>query len=257
MAGGAHGRMRRIGMAAALLLVVACGSADPEVDFDIDSDIRILLFTKTEGYRHGAIEDAVPALRRLAAEHGVASDHTEDAGVFNPDDLAEYEAVVFLLTTGDVLDDERQIAFTEFIRQGGGFVGIHSASDTEYDWPWYGELVGAYFDGHPPGVHEGTLHVAEAGHPATSGLPDPWTRTDEWYDLRDLQPGLTVLLEIDETTYKEPSADPAAEPRPIAWFRAFDGGRSFYTALGHTSESYDEPEFLDHVWGGIEAVIRD
>lgn len=239
-------------VASGLAILLSCGSVAPEVG----DDERVLLFTKTVGFRHASIEPAVEALRGLAEARGVGADHTEDASVFNHDDLSRYDAVVFLLTTGDVLDDDEQAAFTDFVRRGGGFAGIHSASDTEYDWPWYGELVGGYFDGHPPGVHPATLFVADSNHPATATLPSPWTRTDEWYDIRDLQPGVTVLLDIDETTYKSPAQDPAPEPRPIAWYREFDGGRSFYTALGHTVESYSEPLFLQHVWGGIEWVLE-
>lgn len=220
-------------------------------------ELRILVFSKTAEFRHASIESGVAALTARAQQSGVAVDATEDAGAFRSDNLARYAAVVFLSTTGDVLDAGQQAAMEAFIRAGGGFAGIHSASDTEYDWAWYGELVGAYFESHPPGIHDATLHVAEAGHPATAQLPDPWTREDEWYDLRDVQPGLSVLLEIDESTYKSPAENPAPDPRPIAWHREFDGGRTFYTALGHTSESWTEPAFLDHVWGGVTWVLGD
>lgn len=215
---------------------------------------RILVFSKTTGYRHASIEPGVAALRARAEEAGVAVDATEDAGAFTTENLDRYAAVVFLSTTGDVLNAGQQAAMEAYVTGGGGFAGIHSASDTEYDWPWYGELVGAWFESHPPGIHAATLHVAEAGHPATATLPDPWTREDEWYDLRDVQPGLSVLLEIDESSYKSPADDPAPDPRPIAWYRVFEGGRTFYTALGHTSESWAEPAFLDHVWGGVTWV---
>jgi type 1 glutamine amidotransferase len=239
-------RTRRVGCAV-LALALACsptangGAQEP----------RILVFSKTAAFRHASIEPGVAALTARAAREGFAVDATEDGEDFTGANLARYVAVVFLSTTGDVLNAAQQEALEAYMRGGGGFAGIHSASDTEYDWPWYGELVGAYFDGHPPGVYSATLHVAEDGHAATSSLPDPWIRTDEWYDLRDVQPGLAVLLEIDETTYKSPAQSPAPEPRPIAWYREFDGGRTFYTALGHTSESWAEEAFLDHVWGGV------
>ena len=121
--------------------------------------------------------------------------------------------------------------------------------------------MGAYFDGHPsdPGVREGRLIVAvgAADHLATRGIPATWRRADEWYQFRNLQGGLTVLLDIDETSYKSPAERPAPQPRPIAWFRPFDGGLSFYTALGHTNESWSEPLFLSHVWGGILVVLGE
>jgi len=211
----------------------------------------ILVFSRTAAFRHASIEPGIAALMGRAAQAGIALEATEDPGAFTTTNLSRFAVVVFLSTTGDVLGPAQQEALQGFVQSGGGFVGIHSASDTEYDWPWYGELVGAYFAGHPPGTSTATLHVADAGHPATASLPDPWSRVDEWYDLRDVQPGLSVLLEIDETSYKSPAANPAPAPRPIAWYREFDGGRTFYTALGHTSESWSELRFLDHVWGGI------
>ncbi|MEQ8427251.1 MAG: ThuA domain-containing protein [Gammaproteobacteria bacterium] len=222
-------------------------------------DINILVFSKTDGYRHQSIPSAIRALRQLADDHNVAIDTTEDATSFSLDSLSKYDAVVFLLTTGDVLDDDQQHAFTRFIRAGGGFVGIHSASDTEHDWPWYGELVGGFFNGHPfnPNVREGTVLVADASHPSTRMLPATWVRTDEWYDFHNFRDGITILLNVDEASYKRSEENPAPEPRPIAWFHEFDGGRSFYTALGHTEASYSDSLFLAHIWGGLGAVLGE
>jgi cytochrome c len=230
-----------------LALLLACAPTTNEGS----QEERILVFSRTTGFRHESIEAGVAALSARAAEAGIGVDATEDAGAFTGENLSRYGVVVFLSTTGDVLGPAQQGALEAYVAGGGGFAGIHSAADTEYDWPWYGELVGAYFLSHPPGIHEATLHVADADHPATATLPDPWVREDEWYDFRDVQPGLSVLLEIDETTYKPPADEPAPEPRPIAWHRDFDGGRTFYTGLGHTSESWSDPRFLDHVWGGV------
>ncbi len=235
-----------VGTAATLGLLLSCSTNTADAQ-----EPRILVFSKTAAFRHASIEPGVAALTARAAQAGVGLDATEDARVFTPERLARYAAVVFLSTTGDVLDARQQSALESFVRAGGGFVGVHSASDTEYDWAWYGRLVGAYFAGHPPGTYLATLHVADGGHPATRSLPEPWIRVDEWYDLRDVQTGLSVLLEIDEASYKTPAMNPAPGPRPIAWYREFDGGRSFYTALGHTTESWSETRFLDHVWGGI------
>ena len=247
-------RCTRTLLAVTLALTLSCGTTAPET-----GDVRVLLFTRTEGFRHESIGAAVSALRRVGSAAGVTVDVTEDPSVFNATDLARYGAVVFLMTTGDVLDPPQQDALMDYVRAGGGFAGVHSATDTEYDWPWYGELVGAYFDGHPsdPGVREGRLIVAVGAtdHPATRGIPATWRRADEWYQFRNLQGGLTVLLDIDETSYKSPAERPALQPRPIAWFRPFDGGLSFYTALGHTNESWSEPLFVSHVWGGITAVL--
>jgi type 1 glutamine amidotransferase len=246
-------RVRPLALGALLVAVTAVGCA-PSAPESGGGGPRILVFTKTAAFRHASIEAGVAALAARAVAEGVTLDATEDARVFTRGNLARYEAVVFLSTTGDVLDGRQQEALEAFIRAGGGFAGIHSASDTEYDWPWYGALVGAYFAGHPPGVRTATLLVADASHPAAAPLSSPWVRVDEWYDFRDVQPGLSVLLEIDERSYKTPAEGPAGAPRPIAWYRAFDGGRSFYTALGHTTEVWAEPLFVEHVWGGITWV---
>ena len=141
---------------------------------------------------------ASPPIQALGEQNNFLVDATEDAGVFSDQGLAPYRAVVFLNTTGDVLDPGQQAAFESFIRRGGGFVGIHAASDTEYDWPWYGALVGTYFRKHPP-IQSATLNVVDPSHESTRHLPVRWTRTDEWYNFtRDLDPDITVLIRIDE-----------------------------------------------------------
>lgn len=170
--------------------------------------------------------------------------------MFTDAGLAAYRAVVFLSTTGHVLEPDQQAAFERYIRLGGGFVGIHAAADTEYDWPWYGQLVGAYFASHPE-VQSAAVRVADPLDASTLMLPDPWPRTDEWYNFRTNPrlAGVHVLLTLDEATYAggEMGAD-----HPIAWYHAFDGGRAWYTAGGHTSESYAEPLFVAHLWSGIQ-----
>jgi len=165
--------------------------------------------------------------------------------------LARYDAVVFLLTTGTILDDNQKAAFERYIRSGGGYVGVHSASDTEYDWSWYGGLVGAYFDrihGHSK-IVKATIHVTDRTHPSTMMLPAIWVRTDEWYNFATNPRGkVNVLMTLDEKSYK---GGTMGADHPIAWYHEYDGGRAWYTALGHTSESYYEPLFLAHLWGGI------
>lgn len=212
---------------------------------------RLLVFSKTGGFRHASIKDGKLALQKLAMEHNYAVDFTEDASVFTDANLARYDAVVFLLTTGTILDDNQKAAFEHYIRAGGGYVGVHSASDTEYDWPWYGGLVGAYFDrihGHSK-VVQATIHVTDRTNPSTIMLPALWVRTDEWYNFASNPRGrVNVLMTIDERTYK---GGTMGADHPIAWYHEYDGGRAWYTALGHTSESYYEPLFLAHLWGGI------
>jgi uncharacterized protein len=212
---------------------------------------RLLVFSKTGGFRHASIKDGKIALQKLATEHNFGVDFTEDASVFTDVNLARYDAVIFLMTTGNILDDNQKAAFERYIRTGGGYVGVHSASDTEYTWSWYGGLVGAYFDrihGHSK-IMQATIHVTDRTHPSTMMLPAIWIRTDEWYNFASNPRGkVSVLMTIDERTYK---GGTMGADHPIAWYHEYDGGRAWYTALGHTSESYYEPLFLDHLWGGI------
>ena len=208
------------------------------------------MFTKTAEFRHASIPVAIQAVRDLGAAHGFAVDQTEDAGAFTDASLARYRAVMFLLTTGDVLDDGQQAAFRRFIEAGGGFVGVHSASDTEHDWPWYGGLVGAYFAIHPA-IQTAVIDVADPRDASTAMLPPLWTRTDEWYNFASNPRGsVHVLATVDEHTY-DPGDGAMGADHPIAWWHDYDGGRAWYTALGHTDESYAEPLFRAHLLGGI------
>ena len=211
---------------------------------------RILVFTKTSGFRHASIPAAIKAIREQGADSGLTVDATEDAGAFTDANLRRYAAVAFVLTTGDVLGPAQQAAFERYIRRGGGYVGVHSATDTEYDWPWYGRLVGAYFRSHPA-IQTATVRIRASRDPSTSGLPRAWVRTDEWYSFRRNPRGsVRVLATLDESTYT-PGPDAMGADHPIAWAHAFDGGRAWYTAGGHTEESYADPVFRRHLIGGI------
>src|SRR6266481_3108757 len=161
----------------------------------------VLVFSKTSTFRHDSIPDGIAAIQTLGAENGFAVDSTEDAARFTDAELARYKVVVFLCTTGDILDTHQKAAFERYIRSGGGFVGIHSASDTEYQWAWYGRLVGAYFASHPE-IQPATIRIEDAVHSSTRDLPAVWKRTDEWYNFRSNPRGTAhVLATIDETTY--------------------------------------------------------
>jgi type 1 glutamine amidotransferase len=210
---------------------------------------RILVFSRTAGFRHSSIEPGIAALRNLGDANGFAVDATEEAGQFTTANLSRYKAVVFLSTTGDVLDGEQQAAFRTYIRNGGGFAGIHAAADTEHDWPWYGELVGATFASHPEPA-QARIRVENRDHPSTRTLPDPWIRFDEWYDFQQnpRSRGVTVLLALDEASYP---GGQMGNDHPIAWYHEHEGGRAWYTAGGHTDASFSEPAFLEHLLGGI------
>jgi type 1 glutamine amidotransferase len=209
---------------------------------------RILIFSKTAGYRHDSIPTATAALKLLASEHNIQADSTEDSSVFTPENLARYNVVIFLLTSGHILDTVQQQAFEHYIHSGGGYVGVHSATDTEYDWSWYGQLVGAFFKDHPH-ITQANLIVEDPTHSSTKMLPARWTRTDEWYNFRtNPRKNVHVLLTVDETSY---TGGTMGSDHPISWYHDFEGGRSWYTAMGHASAYYHEPLFLAHLWGGI------
>ena len=214
---------------------------------------RILVFSKTVEYRHVSIETGKLAFIDLGNKNGFAVDTTEDASSFSENNLKKYSAVVFLNTTGDVLDFHQQASFERYIQAGGGFVGIHAATDTEYNWPWYGKLVGAYINGQPE-IQKATVHVKDHDHVSTKGLPDEWKRTDEWYNFKDISNKLHVLLLLDENTYK---GGTNGSNHPISWYQEYDGGRAFYCGGGHTEESYKDSLFLAHILGGIEYAIGD
>lgn len=235
-----------------LIALIACDEESKTAAPNIDSENKLLIFSKTEGYRHASIPDGVNALQKMAGENSWLADHTEDASIFTSDSLDAYRAIIFLNTTGNVLDENQQSSFRNYIQQGGGFVGIHSATDTEYEWAWYGNMAGAYFESHPE-IQEARLVVINQNHPATEFLPDEWIRTDEWYNFKNINPDINVLITIDESSYR---GGKNGENHPIAWYHEFDGGRIFYTAGGHTSESYSSDQFLNHIWGGIEYVTR-
>ncbi len=233
------------------------GAADQNVRF------HALVFSKTAAFRHSSIPTGVATIQQLAAANNFAVDATEDAAAFTDANLARYDVVIFLSTTGDVLNDAQQAAFERYIQGGGGYAGIHSASDTEYDWAWYGGLVGAYFRDHPGSVNSqfqvATIHVLGHATEATRPLPSNWVREEEWYNFRtNPMRSVRVLAEVDERTYDPrgysvPGGSPGMGPsHPISWCHPYDGGRAFYTALGHKSEYYSEPLLRAHILGGIE-----
>jgi len=217
-------------------------------------EVRILVFSKTTVFRHESIGAGIEAIKALAAKHNILVDTTENAANFNEENLKNYKAVVFLSTTGDVLNQEQQNDFERFIQAGGGYLGIHAATDTEYDWPWYGKLVGAYFTSHPnnPNVRTADFVTVDHKHAATDSLPDRFQRTDEFYNFRDINPDLHVLVKIDEKTYEGGTNN---GDHPMAWYHEYDGGRAFYTAMGHTDESFKDPLVLHHIWGGLQYVL--
>lgn len=208
---------------------------------------KVLVFTKTAGYRHESIETGVETLVELGKQNRFDVTHSEDSLVFTVENLSQYKLVIFLSTTGDILNENQQNAFEAYIKNGGNFMGIHAAADTEYDWPWYGKLVGAYFLSHPDQSNAEIIKIDHT-HQSCKHLPEKWLRYDEWYNYKNISPDINVLLELDETTYK---GGENGTHHPIAWYHEYEGGRVFYTGMGHTKESYSEPDFKKHLLGGI------
>jgi len=229
----------------AMIGVAACASGTVTADAGA-SHPDLLLYTRTLGFRHDSIPAAVAAMKDLGSREGLTVVATEDPSAFTDERLRGVKAVVFLETTGEVLDKTGQDALQAYIRGGGGFLGVHSAADTGHAWPWYLDMLGAEFVDHPA-IQSAALVRQDAAHPATASLPARWTRTDEWYNFRASPRGrVHVLLAIDETSYQ---GGAMGADHPMAWCHEFEGGRSAYTALGHTKESWSEPLFLDHLRG--------
>lgn len=210
---------------------------------------KVLVFSKTAGYRHDSIPDGIAMIQQLGTENDFFVDTSEDSSLFNEANLINYRAVIFLNTTGDILDSNQKASFQHYIEMGGGFVGIHSASDTEHFWPWYGGLVGAYVQSHSD-IQTAIIHVDDPSNPSTSFLGSTWQRMDEWYNF-DTNPRskVHVLLTLDESTY---SGGTMGADHPLAWCQVYDGGRSWYTENGHTKETYSEALYQQHVLAGIQ-----
>jgi uncharacterized protein len=238
------------------LLVLLCLTAGGLTSFaqtkkKASSD-AVLVFSKTAGFRHQSIPVGRKAIFELGQKNNFRVDTTENASVFTYDNLRQYKTVVFLSTTGDILNAEQQAAFEQYIQKGGGFMGIHAAADTEYEWPWYNKLVGAYFLHHPK-QQNADIDVWDKTHPATSFLPSRWRRFDEWYSYKSIQPGIKVIATLDESSYQ---GGRNGRNHPFIWYHEFDGGRAFYTGGGHTDESYAEPLFMKHILEGIKWTMK-
>jgi cytochrome c len=239
-------------VAAAVTASMASAAGAAAAQEQADPAFKALVFSKTTGFRHDSIPDGIAAIQKLGQEHNFAVDATEDSSVFTDENLAQYNVVIFVSTTGDPLGNQSEKdAFQRYIEHGGGFAGIHAAADSGYSWEWYGGLVGAYFKQHPA-IQQATVKVEDPAHPSTEGLPTTWSRQDEWYDYQtDPRGKVHVLTSLDEKSY---TGGTMGYDHPNTWCQDYDGGRSWYTGLGHTKESYTEPNFLHLLLGGIQTA---
>lgn len=238
----------KLALASCLLLISISSYAE---------QFNVLLFTMTQGWHHQSQLEGVAAMRQMADKHFFKLDWQEDPAVFNDENLKKFQAIVFLSTTGNILNAEQKAAMERFVKSGKGFVGVHSASDTEYQWEWYTKLVGRSFHIHPA-IQTAELQVTNRKFPGLERMPEHFLWTEEWYEFGpENTKGLNYILVVDEKTY-DPVTDWGTKKgagmgkfHPIAWYHNYDGGRSFYTALGHTAADYSDPLFLEHVYGGI------
>ena len=212
---------------------------------------KVLIFSKTKGFRHASIEHGRTIIADLCLKNNIAVDSTEDASNFTFNNLKKYDALIFVNTTGDLFNEKQQEALVKYIQNGGGFMGIHAATDAEYEWEWYGKMVGGYFMSHPK-QQNAKIKVIDKDHPSTSMLPDEIERWDEWYNFKNVNPDITVLATLDESSYEGGEMN---GNHPIVWCHEFDGGKIFYTGFGHTDATFDEPLMQKHMLGGILWVI--
>ncbi|HEX8549602.1 MAG TPA: ThuA domain-containing protein [Cytophagaceae bacterium] len=215
-------------------------------------EVRVLVFSKTQSFRHESIKAGKQMFQKLSAIQHFKLDTSENSNVFTDDNLKKYSAIVFLSATGEILSHAQQAALQRYIQAGGGFMGIHGASGAEYNWPWYGRLVGARFESHPPEYQKGSIYLTDKDHEATKGLPVSWDPVEEWYNFTAIGENIHVLAKVNESSYK---GGKHGSDHPIIWCQEFDGGRSFYTALGHRNEAYSDSIFIHHILGGLKYVI--
>ena len=231
------------------LIIVSCGGNKRE------GEPKVLVFSKTMAFKHASIPAGVAAIQKLGLENGFAVDTTKNAELFTDENLKQYSAVIFLSTTGNVLDQYQEAAFERYIQAGGGYVGVHAAADTEYDWGWYNDLAGAQFLSHPRGMPNADFIIKDKNFVATQFFTDSvWNRTDELYNYKNINPDVNVLMTLDESSYE---GGQNGDFHPIAWYHDYDGGRAFYTGGGHADASYSEDLFLKHLLGGIQYAIGE
>lgn len=234
-----------------VLIVIVCAMLF--CDFTGKAQDRVLIFFLTKGFHHASIAEGITAIKLIGGKDNFIADTTTNTALFTDANLKQYKALIFLSPTGTALfNTDQQNAFINFIHKGGGFVGIHAATDCLYDWDWYGKLVGAYFVKHPK-IQQATLKVIDTKHPSTTGFPAEWPHTDEWYNFKQVSPAIHVLIKVDEQSY---SGGEMNNDHPISWYHEFEGGRAFYTALGHTADCYTtDTLFLKHLTGGINYAL--
>ncbi|MES2478837.1 MAG: ThuA domain-containing protein [Bacteroidota bacterium] len=211
-----------------------------------------MLFTKANGFYHESISSGIEMFQSNGTQWGIELFETDKSSAFTEDNLQQYQLIVFLNNTGNLFSDEERLALQSYIRKGGAILGIHAATDAEYDWPWYGQMLGARFKDHPA-VQEAICNTILLSHPSVQGMPEQWLHVDEWYNFSSLASDNHTVLTVDENSYIGGSH---GAHHPVSWYREFEGGKIFYTAMGHNKESYQEPIFVKHIAGAVEWLIQ-
>jgi len=224
--------------------------------FPFDTDINclncssnnsysVLVITETKGWVHDSIESGLKLIQNIGNKNNFNVYHSDNSSVITYKNLKEIKTIIFLNTTEEILTDVEQKVMESFIQSGKGFVGVHAAADTEYNWQWYGKLVGAYYRNHPEVMNGKILTI---NHKITNHLDSEWEIEDEWYNFDYVNYDVNILLHLDEDSY---IGGEHPDYHPITWYHEYDGGRSFYTGLGHTKEVYDDERFIKLLEKGI------
>ena len=224
--------------------------------FPFDTDINclncssnnsysVLVITETKGWVHDSIESGLKLIQNIGNKNNFNVYHSDNSSVITYKNLKGIKTIIFLNTTEEILTDVEQKVMESFIKSGKGFVGVHAAADTEYNWQWYGKLVGAYYRNHPEVMNGKILTI---NHKITNHLDSEWEIEDEWYNFDYVNYDINILLHLDEDSY---IGGEHPDYHPITWYHEYDGGRSFYTGLGHTKEVYDDERFIKLLEKGI------
>ncbi|SOD18322.1 ThuA domain-containing protein [Pedobacter xixiisoli] len=214
---------------------------------------KVLVFSLTTSFRHKSIKEGIIAIRKLGAENNFEVDTSESVNSFTKENLSQYKTLIFLNPTGsNVFSEQQKLALKGYINDGGGLVGIHAATDFCFEWEWYGKMIGAFFTNHPK-VQQAKLIAVNPKDKLMKGLPETWLHTDEWYNFKSFNNDVKVLVKVDETSYQGGTMN---NNHPIVWYHEFEGGRVFYTGMGHTPEAYSNKLFLTQLQTAIKWTMR-
>ncbi len=251
--------MRNLVFTLLLSLLMESFACNAQKEQKFDKPISVLVFSKTAGYWHASISSGLKMLSDQSKKQNWVITATEDASLFRDGFLDRFDVVVFLNPTGDAICDEGQAAFERFMKKGKGFVGIHAAADFEYEWAFYGDLVGAYFKSHPP-KQKATVIFENLDHPAMKPFEGmkTYTTVDEWYSFKENpRPKVNVLARLDESTIKKAgNSDWQMGDHPLIWWNDKDGIRSFYTVFGHTHEAFQDELIIEHITNAINWAAK-